>query len=213
MIALRKLLALGLFAGAAAAAAPPPAQYWEIGPVIRGRNYSAGMPLRPTPVRGGLSFAFPNPDAGAGHVHALTYDHGPLAGSRRIVMRYRIDAEPGVRFAPQELPQEAATVSLFFQRAGDNWSGRGRYGGYRWYAPAAKLGPITPGTHQIAIELDDPDWTHVQGQRAGENRAAFLDALAETGRVGFVFGSPSARGHGVYATGPARFTLLDFRVE
>ena len=68
------------------AAATPPAQAWEIGPVIRGRNYSVGMPLSPTPARVGWYFDFPNPTANAGHAHYLTFRHGSLAGKRRIVM-------------------------------------------------------------------------------------------------------------------------------
>src|SRR5690606_6063587 len=34
--------------------APPAAAAWEIGPVIKGRNYSHKMPLHPTPVREGF---------------------------------------------------------------------------------------------------------------------------------------------------------------
>lgn len=203
-----------LTGAAALLAAPPPAAEWEIGPLIRGKNYSVGMPEQPTPQKGGgWSFDFPQPTAEAGHVHYLTYVHGPLTGKQRITMRYRIDAKPTVRFVPQEFPDQPATLSLFFQRAGDSWRARGRHVHYRWYAPAAKLMPLSAGTHQITIRLDDPDWISVFAGRAGDNGPQMLAAIDNAERVGFVMGSAGARGHGVFATGPAKFTLLDFRIE
>lgn len=106
-----------------------------------------------------------------------------------------------------------ATVSLFLQRRGDSWSGRGRYGSYRWYAPAAGIKVIAPGQHEIAVPLARLDWTNVNGQPASTDPDGFFDALADASRIGLVFGSASMRGHGVYATVPARFTLLSFRIE
>ncbi len=198
------------------AAAPPSASAWEIGPVIRGRNYTIGMPLQPTPLRSGWFFDFPNPTAAAGHVHYLTYPHGSLQGKRRIILRYRIDAARGVRFVPQEDQNLPATLSLFFQRRGDNWSGGGlfgRYSTYRWYSPHEKMKTIAVGNYEMAINLDDPDWIGVNGELASTKPERFADAKWKAERVGFVLGSQRARGHGVFSTGPARFTLLDFRVE
>jgi hypothetical protein len=203
-----------ILACTAADAAPPPADLWEIGPIIRGRNYSVGMPEQPTPVKGGgWSFQFPYPTVDAGHVHYLTFPHGSLQGKTRIVMRYRIDAARGVRFVPREYPDQAATISLFFQRYRDSWTARGRYAEYRWYSPDAKMGPVAPGTHEIAIRLDDPEWIPVMGGTAAGKPAQFAAAIDNADRVGFVMGSKSTRGHGVFATGPAKFTLLDYRVE
>ena len=92
----------------------PPAEAWRIGPVIDGRSYSQGMPSRPSPSREGWHFDFPYPDAGAGHVHYLTFDPGSLRGARALRLHYRIDADPGVRFVPQEFPQNQALLSLHF---------------------------------------------------------------------------------------------------
>ncbi len=203
-----------LLGGAASTAGTPAAADWEIGPWIRGKNYSVGMPDTPTPVKGGgWSFRFPGPTLDDGHVHYLTFQHGPLTGKKRIVMRYRIDAKPDVRFVAREYAQEPATLSLYFQRDGDTWKARGRHIYSRWYAPTAKMGAVTPGTHSITIALDDPDWISVLGGRSGDHPGRLATAMDEAGRVGFVMGSSSARGHGVYATGPAKFTLLEFRVE
>lgn len=200
-----------LVAGTAAAVnAAPPSNAWEIGPIIRGKNYSRGMPLRPSDGPGGASFAIPGPSAADGHVHYLTVPTRPLAGARRIVLRYRIDAAPGTRFVPQESPHLPATLSLYFQRAGDGWTTR--QPDWRWYAPADRTMPLRPGTHTVSIGLDE-DWVAMTGPGAHANRQGFREALEDTARIGFTFGSEGGRGHGVFATAPARFTILDFRVE
>ena len=207
-------LLLALAATAAVAtplAAMPGAEAWEIGPFIRGRSYSEGMPAQPDPARGG-GLAFDIPTAGRGHVHYLTAPSGSLAEARRITIRYRIDAPRGTRFVPVQHPGETATLSLYFQQRGDNWSGKGRYETYRWYSPDRATVPLTPGEHTLAVGLDEP-WISVWGRTPDAAPGGFGAALANAGRVGFVLGSRSGRGHGVYATAPARFTLLDFEVR
>lgn len=215
------LLALGTIGILAAAAsvstastiAVEDAAYWEIGPDVRGMNYSVGMPLKPTPAgKRGWSFAFPYPSREAGHVHAVTYNSGPLINASKIVMRYRIDAARGVRVEPQESPGLAGTVSLYFQRRGDNWSAKRKYEYYRWYVPAASVREISRGEHEIVVNLSDPNWISVMGKPASTNPAYFREALAQTSQIGIAFGGPSGRAHGVYSTGPARFTLLEFRI-
>ena len=115
---------------------------------------------------------------------------------------------------PQEDSHRPGTVSLFFQRRGDNWSARGRYALYRWYAPAHTVQEIAPGIHEMTVRLDDPAWGSVVGGiKAGDRPRAFERSLANASRVGLVFGSTAARGHGVYATAPARFELLDFEIR
>lgn len=199
--------------GSVAVAATPPASEWDIGPVIRGTNYSQGMPRQPRPLRSGWSFDFPYADARAGHVHYVTFDPGSLEGASRIVVRYRVDAARNVRFVPQENPAETATVSLVFQRGGDNWSARGRYEFYRWYSPYATVQPIGPGEYEMSVSLSDPGWISVLGRSPATNPRAFAAALENAERVGLVFGWGGGRGHGVYATGPARFTLLSFDIR
>lgn len=203
-------LALGASVMTAAAA---PATNWEIGPIIRGKNYSVGMPLAPRSERGGWSFDFPVGSKAAGHVHYVTFRPGSLAGKSRIVVRYRVDARAGTLFVPQANPDRAGTVSLYLQRRGDNWNARGRYQYYRWYAPAATVRELAPGVGEISVSLDDPQWISVLGQPSGNNPGAMADALADADRIGLVFGSANARGHGVYATAPAKFVMTGFRVE
>jgi len=194
-----------------AAAAMPPAEAWEIGPLVRGRNYSVGMPAQPSPARGGgLSMDFPL--AGEGQVDALTTAIAPLANARQITIRYRIDAAPGTRFVPDEQPDQPATVSLYFQRRGDSWSGRGRYESHRWYSPDHAVVPLADGEYTITVRLDEV-WSNVQGRPSNQVPGAYQAALDDTARFGIAFGTAGRRSHGVYATGPARFTLLAFDIE
>jgi hypothetical protein len=213
-----KAAALLTIAASSMPAAAMPAPYpswaaaWQIGPIIGGKNYSAGMPLHPSMGRRGWFIDFPYPTVEAGHVHYITLNHGPLTGKNEIVMRYRIEANPGVRFVPRETPGVPATLSLFFQRRGDTWTARGRYATYRWYAPSQTVMPITPGEHSVTVSLND-NWTSVNGRAAAADPMGFREAVDDAEKVGIVLGSAGARGHGVYATGPARLTVTSFQVR
>ena len=72
--------------------------------------------------------------------------------------------------------------------------------------------PLRPGTHTVSIALDEP-WKAMMGGNGHSLPAQFARAKAEAAQVGFVFGASGGRGHGVYATGPARFTVLDLEIE
>ena len=199
------------FAIPCTAAAMSFAANWEIGPIVRGKNYSVGMPAHPRLNENGhLVMDFPL--AGHGQVDALTTRVAPLTGARQITLRYRIDASRGARFIPDETPSEPATISLYFQQAGDNWSARGRYATYRWYAPANAVFPLTPGEHTMTVRFDEK-WTNVNGQPNNLIPAGYVSALENTARIGLAFGSPSRRSHGVFSTGLARFTLLSFQIN
>ena len=83
----------------AGVSAMPGAEAWEIGPMVRGRNYSVGMPANPRPAaKGALAFDFPLD--GRGQIYAMTTAIGRLAGATRITLRYRIEAAPRTRIVP-----------------------------------------------------------------------------------------------------------------
>ena len=182
---------------------------WVIGPIIRGRNYSKGMPLHPSP-SAGAAFQIELPQA-PGSVHYVTLPHGSLAGKRRIVMRYRIESDRGARIVPRNFPQWTAKITPYFQRRGDNWTGRGAFETYRWYATFVSK-PLTAGEHQIVAPLT-ANWTAVEGSSARTSPEAFREALAEADQVGFVLGGGDGYGHGAYAIGRARLVVTAFRVE
>ena len=213
-IALAAFAALAACGNGAEASAQPAAasnpSAWVIGPIVRGRNYSRGVPLHPSPRRGG-GWQIDLPRA-PGSVHAATFRHGPLNGKRRIVMRYRIEADPGVRLVAASDGRSAAMITLYFQRSGDNWSGRGRFETYRWYATFATRSPLTPGDHLMVAPLDGR-WTAVEISNAHGSPGAFRAALAAADQVGLVLGGGDGYGHGIFATGPARLVVTDFRVE
>ena len=68
---------------------------------------------------------------------------------------------------------------------------------------------LAEGEHTMTVPLLPEQWGGVYG---GQPAALFYEALRNADNVGLVFGSPSGRGHGVYATGPATFTLLSYEV-
>jgi hypothetical protein len=179
---------------------------WEIGPIIKGTNYSIGMPLRPTQNGNEWYFDFP---LSQGSVHYLTYRFGSLSGRSRIVMKYRIEMDPGTLLHP---PCCADMISVgptpYFQRANDDW----QTDGYRWWASYASPMPITPGEHEITVQLDGP-WTSVFTKTAATDPSGFAKAKANAERIGFTFGGGDGLGHGLYADGSARFVLESFRVE
>ena len=201
-------IALALAAASATAATLNPSA-WTIGPIVRGQNKSRLMPLHPSPGPGrGFQIALPGP---GGSLNYVTLRHGSLAGKSRIVMRYRIEAAPGVQVVPRTDPRLPAQITLYFQRAGDNWTGRGPYEAYRWYATFATQTP-TPGVHQMVAPLSG-NWTAVRSSSARSNPAGFRDALVNAAEVGFVLGGGDGYGHGVFATGPARLVVTEFRIE
>jgi hypothetical protein len=192
---------------------------WEIGPVIGTQNYSVNMPPSPTQRHGGgWYFDIPYPTAGAGHVHYLTFKHGSLTGKSRIVMRYRLEMDEGVRLVPTKEPATThyqPMLTMYFQRRGDNWSAAGKYEAYRWWATFATVTPIPralpTGEHELSVSLDGP-WTAVLTSSATSNATGFRAAIRDAERVGFALGGGDGYGHGVYATGPARFVVTDFKV-
>ena len=213
----RRNFLTGSAVAAVAVAVPLPAfaqaaeSLWQIGPVIRGRNYSVGMPAHPTRSREGWYFDFPGPTARDGHAHYLTRPVSSMRRARGIRLRYRIDARPGTRFVPQQHHDLPGTLSLYFQRAGDDWASRRGTENYRWYAPHDRVVDLAPGDHELLIRFDEP-WISVNGQPSHDHAAAFADALDDASVAGFVLGSRQARGHGVYTTAPARMTVLGFDI-
>lgn len=204
----------GVAAKPAGLANPMDPGAWEIGPVTPTRNYSVNMPPSPSPhPNGGWYFDIPYPTAEVGHVHYVTFRHGSLSGKSRIVIRYRLEMGAGVQLVPTKQPPNGlpSQLTLYFQRRGDDWSGRGKFETYRWWATFATVMPITAGEHELSVPLDG-NWTAVQTSSAANNPKGFRDAIRDAERVGFTFGGGDGYGHGVYATGPARFVVTSFQI-
>lgn len=164
----------------------------------------------PTPRRNG-SWEIELPEA-PGSLHYVTFRHGSLEGKRRIVMRDRIEAAPGVKIVPTTALQADSMITPYFQRSGDNWTAKGRYETFRGYATFATHPPVKAGEYQIVAPLTS-NWTAVQASTAQSNPSAYWDAVANADQVGFVLGGGDGYGHGVHAAGPARLIVTEFRVE
>lgn len=166
-------------------------------------EHSPGMPARPVPDGDGWGFTFPtNP---ASHVHYVqNFDPPHLEPGKSIRVRFRVS---GQGFTAQEWPDEPATVSLLIQRKGDDWTARGEMASYRWYSTQQVR--LAEGEHTMTAQLSPAQWI---GVHRSQDQARFYEALRKADNIGLVFGSPSGRGHGVYAAGPATFTLLSYEV-
>lgn len=181
---------------------------WEIGPVVDGRVRSFNMPLHPTRHPEGWAIDFPFPSETVGSVHYVTMPTGPLTGKSRIVLEYRVETSDA-RLVPRHFPDKPGTMTLYFQRAGDDWSRDMHM--YRWYAVATTHEP-RPGTTSVEARLDD-NWISMMHSPSSAYRADFEAALAHAARVGFVLGGGDGLGHGVFATGPFRLVVTAFRIE
>lgn len=172
---------------------------WGFGPVIKGRNYSEGMPASPTIEGAGWSFDFPN----YGGVDAVINKSPPTLATS-ITLHFTVT---GGGFLPSDDNSGTpASVGVAFQRRGDSWSGSGQYASYRWYSDARIN--LAPGEFTLAVPLNADQWHNVQGQK---DDAGFAAALASVDNVSVVFGGQFSS-HGVYATEPSRFTLLDITI-
>jgi hypothetical protein len=193
---------------------PPPAVVdltqvgaWEIGPIIDGKNSSIGLPEHPTALEDGWGFVM-TPDA---EPHYVTARYGTLQGKSRIRMVYRLEIGDDSHVYPRCCMNEQGMVTLYFQKAGDDWNTDGG----RWWATFASQ-PVTPGVHEIVAPLND-NWTSVIKKTAQTAPADFAAAKLKADRIGFTFGGGSSQdsgyGHGVRSTGPGVFTVLSFAVE
>lgn len=193
------LTGLGIFAVLAVAFAllrPVAARFiaelgkgWNLGPTIDGKNYSTGS------VNGNVITV---QDA-----HYITKAAtGPLTGTMSVT--FNLSAPLTGTATPENGCGPApATVTLYFQQAGDNWETDGK----RWWAKFATVTLDHAGDYTMTVPMDGA-WTSVQDMTAANNPQAFADAKANPSRVGFTIGNCTGLGHG--GTGPAVLTIQSF---
>ncbi len=148
-----------------------------------------------------------------GSINYVTRPSGSLAGKKRITLRYRIEMAEGVQIIPASVAEQLSIITLYFQRQGDDWSGGGEKNLFRWYATSKFQSPIVAGEHVLTASLADDIWTAVNDGNSAAQASYFALAMRDASRVGFVLGGGTGFGHGVRATGPATFTIVDFRVD
>lgn len=175
----------------------PTTSGWYIGPIVDGKNYSEGMPSKPTLQGQGWVISFPR----TGGVDAVIKDSPPsLVGAKALVMKYTVT---GGGFLATDESNVAGRVGICLQRKGDNWSGAGAYQQYRLYSTARPL--LTSGAFTLTVPLVAGKLTDVAGKPASQ--AAIDSVVANLDNYSVVFGGSFAS-HGVYATQPSAFTML-----
>lgn len=171
------------------------ASSWDLGPTIDGWNRSQGSTAN------GNIITIP---AGSS-LHYVTRS-GSLGGKSVIRLRFSIDAPMMAKAAPH-MP---ATLALYFQRATDNWSAKGKYEAFRWYSTFAYATLDHAGEYEVVAPLEG-NWTAVMTSSRENNFEAFDAAVGNTDRIGFVLGGGTGWGHG--ALGPATLTIISFDVN
>ena len=174
--------------------ARPPTSEWAIG--------------APTSQSTPSTFTIPT----VGSVNYVTKATGSLEGKTRITLRYRVDMAEGVAIVPASVLEQPSIITLYFQREGDDWSGKGEFESYRWYATGHFKSPITAGEHVLTAPLDT-GWTAVVSSASETAPNSFLAAKKRADRIGFVMGGGTGFGHGVRATGQATMTIISYEIS
>ena len=151
-------------------------------------------------------FDFPAQDG----VHYITMAAPALSQGQRITLKFRLEGSGTVKPVQGTNPY----ITLYFQRKGDNLSAVGELQQYRYFSHTHLL-LNQMGEFEISEELAPAAWGDARGAGGDQFPDRFKAAIDNVSVVGFVFGDPGAgaTGHGCYATGPVRFTLLDYRVS
>lgn len=177
-----------------------PAGIWQTGPVLNGENRSIGVP---DSFATGQLVSFPDKYGKIGYV--TQYCGQSLLGK---TVSLSIEIVGDGTLDPSDGSVREARVRLYFQRAGDNYSGQPPYNSYRQWSRAYVA--LTPGKHTLSAPVVFDQWINVQGQR---DQASFEAAAGNCAKVGFTFGGQFA-GHGVYrVNGMAAFRVLSFSVK
>lgn len=175
---------------------------WIIGPIVHGTNYSKGLPLRPHETDDGWEFEL---DVGQ-EADGVTRDCNGLAGVKAIRFGLTVSDNPNAKLYPSEFPDRQAGITVFFQRRGDNFSGRGKYETYRWYS---KSFPIKPGGFvDVDVPLEPAAWKAVGSTHGTDAPDLFKLAVENAGRIGIGFGSPGGRMHGICTTAPVEIEMF-----
>lgn len=116
---------------------------WVIGPIVNGKNYSKGCPLRPEITPGGWRVT-------GGEPHYVT-----KAGYMPLTVKYRVTG------ACEAVEGGTPAVSFHFHRKGDDW----KRDDARWYSLA--WFPLTEGEHEASVSLASGEWVNVMGGQDG----------------------------------------------
>ena len=147
-------------------------------------------------------------------LHTVVKETGPLPAGATVTADFEIVG--ATKFVGAQEQESPAAVSLFIQRAGDNWSGAGVYNEFRAYsvdvAPPGFVTNLGNGRYQLSQQLVRDKWVNVQDQGT---ELGFQELLQNTHRIGLVFGTAqSGRAHGVCSgNASTNFIMHSFTVQ
>lgn len=149
-------------------------------------NHSHNMPKSPTMQGNGWRIDFP---AGENSLNYVQWYKAPaLREGQTVTATLRITGGP---FVFLEDPSQAPTASMMIQRKRDNL----RSPGYRFFS--RQVIPMIEGDHTFTQVIGPDDFR----DGIGKSDVPFATVLEEMESLGFTFGGPGGRGHGV--SGPA----------
>lgn len=199
---------------------------WEIGPVTMtehnwSRGYGDDYPT-PSPHPEGFMLEMGGGVVTDGKIvdpgmepHAITCRFGPLAGKRQFRMKFRVEADPGTRIYGKGCPDQASYVSFYFEVPNATGTRNFSTDGQRWYSGNfARFAPLEGSCEGELVAPIDDRWTSVMVMTAKTHPEKWQWALANSDRIGLVFGDCNGLAHGAGATpGKARFIVTEFAVE
>lgn len=193
-------------------------------------QFSPGMASSPSPLDKGWALSFPTetdacPGATCPSVHYVVTRSPTVHAGQILKMTGEIVASDDAVFnhviegsdnnVAEGLP---SACRLYLQRAGDNFSARGQYEYFRWWARTdAGAVVLKNGPFSATVVLDPENWRDVWGRLGSESAATeggFNGALANVAYIGFTCGGGYSYGHGVnMGRGKAEFIMTAFNVS
>ena len=139
-----------------------------------------------------------------GSIHYVIKAPPPVTLGQTVSLTFTVEGDGEWKPTEGDPP---ARVRLFLWRKGDNLTGQGEYEFYRfWSSDSVSIN--SAGTYTFTEVLDPAKWTAVYGK--GDVNG-FNGCLSNLYGVGFTFGGMFA-GHGVYSSGPSKFTVKDYTI-
>lgn len=145
-------------------------------------------------------------DQSCASAHYLVTDPiRPLVGAKSITVSGCIwfTGKPVLHWQtePANHGSEPAAFHIYFQRRGDNWTGKNQTEFFRWWSNPGKV-VIKPGPFTLTVPLRYGKWSSVQGYKTtGAALQGFRAAMANPGKIGMTFGGGWFFGHGLNVRG------------
>ncbi|MGA9892667.1 MAG: hypothetical protein WBQ55_09980 [Xanthobacteraceae bacterium] len=161
----------------------------------------------PSFVTAAPNFSFPAAPHGVHYV--VEPPPAGIALGKTITMSFTLTGT-GTLMPSDTTDTPPATVGLYLNQSGDNFSGHGASAEERLWC--GRISVPAAGSYTTSCVLDPTKWTGVYG--ANPTAAQFQQLLSNLYAVGFSFGGQYFAGHGVYVTnGTVSFTFNSYTIQ